>query len=92
MIDILLFMWVYGVFLKICCTACFYGCERGKICDFWGKKRCFRAFLGEIWRKIGIFVCKSENEVAILSCFVAVEISEKVRRRYGYPMMKVSIS
>ena len=49
-------------------------------------------FLGEIWRKIGIFVCKSENEVAILSCFVAVEITENVRRRYGYPMMKVSIS
>ena len=67
--------------------------ERGvKYAIFGGKKRCFRAFLGKIWRKIGIFVCKSENEVAILSCFVAVKITEKVRRSYGYPMKKVSIS
>ena len=81
-----------GRFLKYVVQHVFMGVRGAKYAIFGVKKDVLEHFLGEIWRKIGIFVCKSENEVAILSCFVAVEITEKVRRRYGYPMMKVSIS
>ena len=81
-----------GCFLKYVVQHVFMGKRGVKYAVFGVKKWCLAQFQGAIWRKIGIFVCKSENEVEILSCFVAVEITEKVRRSYGYPMKKVSIS